>query len=100
MVKENNKFNMPFNEVKKIKENSKKINLFFICKDNISKSYLIQIDENESFMNALNILRETYPYLKEKNMIVFQYESSIINKEKSIYENGLRNNSKIYIISK
>ena len=100
MVKENNQFNMPFNEVKKIKENSKKINLFFICKDNISKCYLIQIDENESFLIALNILRETYPDLKEKNMLVFQCESRIINKEKTIYENGLRNNSKIFIISK
>ena len=100
IVKDNNQFNMPFNEEKKIKENSKKINLFFICKDNISKCYLIQIDENESFMNAINKLRDSYIGLKEKNMIVFQYESSIINKEKSIYENGLLNNSKIYIISK
>ena len=100
IVKDNNQFNMPFNEEKKIKENSRKINLFFICKENISKCYLIQIDENESFMNAINKLRDSYIGLKEKNMIVFQYESSIINKEKSIYENGLLNNSKIYIISK
>ena len=101
MANGNNQFNnIQLNQFKKIKENSKKINLFFIFKEDISQCYLIQIDENESFLNALNLLRETYPNLKEKNMIVFQCDSIIINREKTVYENGLADNSKIFIISR
>ena len=101
MANGNNQFNnIQLNQFKKIKENSKKINLFFIFKEDISQCYLIQIDENESFLNALNLLRETYPNLKEKNMIVFQCDSNIINREKTVYENGLADNSKIFIISR
>ena len=51
-------------------------------------------------MKAIEILKETYSELKEKDMIVFAYESNIINKEKTIKENGLSDDSKIFIISK
>ena len=86
--------------MKKIKDNPKIINLYFTCKDNLGKSYLIQIGENEPFMKAIQILKETYPELKEKNMILFLHGSKIVNKEKSIFENDLKDNQKIIIIPK
>ena len=101
VANENDKFNKNiFNPMKKIKDNPKIINLYFTCKDNLGKSYLIQIGENEPFMKAIQILKETYPELKEKNMILFLHGSKIVNKEKSIFENDLKDNQKIIIIPK
>ena len=97
--------NSPVNEkttniTKKDKKNLEEINLQFFFRENVSKSYLIKIGINDSFMKAIEILKETYSELKEKDMIVFAYESNIINKEKTIKENGLSDDSKIFIISK
>ena len=75
------------------------INLEFICKDNISKSYKIKIGKNEFFKKAVNLLKEQYSELKRKEMKVFTYESNIINKDKTIIDNGLSDNVKIFIIS-
>jgi hypothetical protein len=53
---------------------------------------------NENFNLVIERLKNSYSELKEKNMKVFSYESNIINKEKTIEENGLTNNLKIVIV--
>ena len=76
------------------------INLRFVCKDNTSKSYLVKAKKNDSFNKVIQKLRETYNDLKDKKIKCFSYNNSnIINKEKSIKDNGLSDNSKIVMIS-
>ena len=81
-----------------IKKNFQMINLIFIFKDNLNKSYLIKIGVNELFMKVIELLKNTYSDLKEKKMIIFTYGSNIINKEKTIKENGLSDNTTRCII--
>ena len=79
--------------------NPEEISIQFAFKENLSKIYDIKIGENEPFNNALKKLEETYSELKEKNMKVFCYESLIINKLKTISENGITDKMKIIILS-
>ena len=89
----------PINMISNLIKNKDEIILRFICKDSILQSYLITIGKNEPFMNAVKKLKETYFELKEKDMRVFTYDSNIINQNKTIEENGLFDNSSIFIIS-
>ena len=77
-----------------------KITLQFICREDLDNIYLIEVEKNELFKNVIEKLKNAYPELKEKNMIVFTYETKIISKDKSVIDNGLSNNTKIYIITK
>ena len=78
--------------------NSEEINLNFVCKNDIGNIYPIKAKMNENFNLVIERLKNTYSELKEKNMKVFSFESNIINKEKTIEENGLNNNLKIVIV--
>ena len=78
--------------------NSEEINLNFVCKNDIGNIYPIKAKMNENFNLVIERLKNSYLELKEKNMKVFSYESNIINKEKTIEENGLINNLKIVIV--
>ena len=97
--KSNNTINNVTNENTKPSVKKEEINLRFVCKENLSKSYYIKIQKNETFLKAVEILKQNYPELKDKNMKVFSYDSNIINKERTISVNGLSNNDKIVIIS-
>ena len=87
-------------EQKLDKLSEKKISLQFVFKDDLATTYIIEIEKNEIFKNAIKILKNTYSELKDKKMMVFNYESKIIHIDKSISDNGLSNNMKIIIISK
>ena len=78
--------------------NSEEINLNFVCKNDIGNIYPIKAKMNENFNLVIERLKNSYSELKEKNMKVFSYDSNIINKEKTIEENGLTNNLKIVIV--
>jgi len=78
--------------------NNEKINLIFILNGNISKPYTIKIGKNETFNKAVILLKEQYAELKGKNMKVFMNGPNVINKDKTISDNGLSDNLKIFII--
>ena len=78
---------------------NEEINLQFVCKEDLAKSYYIKIQKNETFLKAIEMLKQNYTELKDKRMRVFSYESNIINKEQTISENGLSNNDKIIILT-
>ena len=81
-----------------INNNLNQITLKFIYKDNLYKSYVIKIEKDKPFNNAVQLLKEKYSELKEKEMKIFQGDSNIINKEKTIDENGLSDDKIIYIL--
>ena len=74
------------------------INLEFVCKSHLGNIYPIKAKKSESFNLVIKRLKNTYAELKEKNMKVFSYDSKIINKDKTIDQNGLNNNMKIVIV--
>jgi hypothetical protein len=74
------------------------ISLIFILNGNISKPYTVKIGKNETFNKAVNLLKEQYSELKGKNMKVFTNGPNVINKDKTINDNGLSDNLKIFII--
>jgi len=78
--------------------NFEEITIQFVFKNNLLKKYDIKIGINEPFNNALKKLKETYSELKQKNMKVFSYESNIINRFKTISENGITDKMKIVIL--
>jgi hypothetical protein len=81
-----------------INNNLNEITLKFLYKSNINKSYIIKIEKNQTFNNAVQILKEKYSELKDKDLKIFQNGSSIINRNKTIDENGLSDNKLIYIL--
>lgn len=77
---------------------NEQINLTFILNGNISKPYTIKIGKNDIFDKAVTLLKEQYTELKGKSMKVFTNGPNVINKDKTITENGLTDNLKIFII--
>ena len=105
MKDQQNKWNLERNktgrdEIHKniIDDRLNEIKLQFFYKNNSSKAYTINIGKNDKFKEAEKILKENYSELKGKDMRVFTYDSNIINKEKTISDNGLSDNMKILII--
>ena len=103
--KESNQFFWPSNGISpnsgqntKDTINNEQISLVFILNGNISKPYTIKIGKNEVFNNAVMLLKEQYSELKGKNMKVFTNGPNVINKDKTIIDNGLSDNLKIFII--
>jgi hypothetical protein len=103
--KEGNQFFWPSNEISpnsgqntKDTINNEQISLIFILNGNISKPYTVKIGKNEVFNNAVILLKEQYNELKGKNMKVFTNGPNVINKDKTIIDNGLSDNLKIFII--
>jgi hypothetical protein len=99
----NNNFNEQYIENKIIPnniidDNSNKIELKFFCKNNSTKSYTINIGMNDKFSEAEKKLKEKYSELKGRDMKVFVYGSNIINREKTIGDNGLSDNLRILIL--
>ena len=80
-------------------DNSYEINLKFVFKDRLQDIYEIKIQNNLIFNNVIKLLKEKYPELKEKKMKVFQNESNIINKDKTINDNGISDNTRIIILA-
>ena len=100
-INNDNKNDLQKTEVPKNKKSnnySNEIKLIFICKENFTKSYEINIGKDEYFKETEAKLKEKYSELKRRDMKIFTYDSNIINKEKTIHENGLSNNMKILII--
>lgn len=91
-----NEFNEapPINNQDKIDE----MNLQFLFKDDLSQKYEIKCGKNESFNKVIERLKEEND-LKDKNMKVFSYKSTIINKDKNVEENGLKDQDKIVIMT-
>ena len=103
--KESNQFFWPSNGISpnsgqntKDTINNEQINLIFILNGNISKPYTVKIGKNEVFNKAVILLKEKYSELKGKNMKVFSNGPNVINKDKTINDNGLSDNLKIFII--
>ena len=103
--KESNQFFWPSNGISpnsgqntKDTINNEQINLIFILNGNISKPYTVKIGKNEVFNKAVILLKEKYSELKGKNMKVFSNGPNVINKDKTITDNGLSDNLKIFII--
>jgi hypothetical protein len=103
--KEGNQFFWPSNEISpnsgqntKDTINNEQINLIFILNGNISKPYTVKIGMNDTFNKAVILLKEQYSELKGQNMKVFTNGPNVINKDKTIKDNGLSDNLKIFII--
>lgn len=97
-----NMINININKSKKesnIDSKLDNITLQFICKEDETKTYLLKMNNNESFKNAIEKLKKAYSELQDKNMISFINESCIIDIEKSVADNGLSNNDQIIISS-
>ena len=78
----------------------KKLTFFF--QNNKDEEYEIKVDINKPFENAIKKLQEDNPKLKEVrsfNKITCFFGSKVINKAKSIKENGITENAKIAIFS-
>ena len=79
---------------------SNKVTLKFICKNNITKSYLITAEKDKTFNSVVKQLIDNNPELKEMKMKVFYTSENIINKEITINENNISSyNNVIYIQS-
>ena len=83
-----------------LKENIEGINieLEFIFKNDLSKSYKLVVKKTELFKDVIVLLRQKYPELKEKTMKVFQFDSKIINNKNTIQQNEINDKEKIIII--
>ena len=104
-VKDSNQFFWPSNRISPISGQNtndtienEQINLIFILNGNISKPYTVKIGKNETFNKAVILLKEQYSELKGKNMKVFTNGPNVINKDKTINDNGLSDNLKIFIV--
>ena len=75
------------------------ITLQFVFKDKLTKIYSIKVNKNEIIVDVIERLKEKYPELKEKKIKVLAYDSNIINKNKTIIDNGILNSVKIIIVS-
>ena len=78
--------------------NAKKISLKFVFKNELQKSYEIKILNNKIFEDAIEKLKKLYPELKDKKMRIFQYDSQIINKNKTLKDNGIIEDTRIIIL--
>ena len=76
---------------------SDEINLQFVCNDNISNIYEINVKKDENFGEVIKKLKEKYPILEEKRMKAFSYESKIIAQTETLEDNGISYNVKIII---
>ena len=74
------------------------ITLKFISKDNMNKSYSIYADKDECFKNVVQKLKEKYPELNNNNIRIFHFGDNIINKDKTINDNKLKDNDTILFI--
>ena len=90
-------------EVKKCVDNSsnklKVITLDFVSKANLSESYQIKAQKNDYFKDIIDKLKTKFPKFENYNMSVFYFDSKIINQEKTLEENGIFENEKIFIMS-
>ena len=75
-----------------------KIELKFICKHNVNKSYMILTKKQETFENVIEKLKEQYPELKDMKMKVFNNCDTIINKKQTINENNININNNTIVI--
>ena len=90
----------PHNSVDIDNPYKKKITLTFQIKsnaDNNIKNYVIKVELKEVFYNIEKRLKQEYPELKDIEMGYFRNDSIIINKEKSVEENKIKNNEKITV---
>ena len=80
--------------------NAKKISLKFVFKNELQKQkfYEIKILNNKIFEDAIEKLKKLYPELKDKKMRIFQYDSQIINKNKTLKDNGIIEDTRIIIL--
>ena len=92
---------MPIEQSKKTcVDYSNEVKLKFICKNNITKSYLITADKDKPFYLVVKQLIDSNPELKEMKMKVFYTSENIINKEITINENNISSyNNVVYIQS-
>ncbi len=77
--------------------NSVNIKLQFIFKEDRSKIYKLEVKINEIFKDVIEKLKKQYKIDIGKNKI-FNFGSNIINKDKTLEENGIIENLKIDII--
>ena len=78
-------------------KNSVNIKLQFIFKEDRSKIYKLEVKINEIFKDVIEKLKKQYKIDIGKNKI-FNFGSNIINKDKTLEENGIIENLKIDII--
>ena len=77
----------------------KVITLDFVSKANLSESYQIKAQKNDYFKDIIDKLKTKFPKFENYNMSVFYFDSKIINQEKTLEENGIFENEKIFIMS-
>ena len=64
----------------------------------MNKSYSIYADKDECFKNVVQKLKEKYPELNNNNIRIFHFGDNIINKDKTINDNKLKDNDTILFI--
>ena len=64
----------------------------------IKKNYKIKIGPNELFSKVEEKLKKEYTELKDKDIKNFEYNSKIIDINKTIEENGIKNDFVIIMI--
>lgn len=77
-------------------ENEKEISLYFLFKNR--KELYLDAKESFSFEQVINQLNEKYLWLKNIEIKEYQFENRKISDKKSLKQNGLKDNSTIYII--
>ena len=97
---ESNNITQSLDSENSIKQNSveNNIELEFIFKNDLSKSYKLEVKKTELFKDVIILLKQKYPELKEKSMKVFQFDSKIINNKNTIQQNEIEDKEKIIII--
>lgn len=76
------------------------INLTFIIianENNRMKDYNLKVELNDNFVNIEEKLKKKYPELEDAEMKIFRNDSKIINKQKSVKENNIKNNEVIKV---
>ena len=97
---ESNNITQSLDSENSIKQNNveNNIELEFIFKNDLSKSYKLEVKKTELFKDVIILLKQKYPELKEKSMKVFQFDSKIINNKNTIQQNEIKDKEKIIII--
>ena len=102
-----NKNNFPINEInnqnKEISNNfnisnmedDKEINLIFLV---INKELNLDVKENSIFNKVIEQLYSKYLWLDNINIIDYKFNGKSIEKEKTVKENGLKDNSNIELV--
>ena len=93
------KFHPPRKDNFNKNNNNDKINLNFTFKTG-RECFLTLYDDNITFRNAIYILFEKYKWLKGKNFekLGFSCNGIILDKNKTIRENGLKNGNIISVV--